>query len=248
MNSPQPVVAKSFVELVDSLVDDFDLVDFLHLVTVRAQQTLGVEAVGLLLADNHGGLNVVAASSEQARVLELFQLQHAEGPCLDCYRTGRPVSCPDLSSEFERWPLFVPKALDTGFAAVHALPMRLREQVIGGMNLFTVTRGDLDADLLAVGQALTDVATIGLLQERAISQRELLIEQLQTTLKHRLTVEQAKGILAERADVTVDEAFGLMRAYAHGCGRKLTDVADALVRRDPSADELILRASPKRTP
>lgn len=129
-----------FVELADTLVADFDLVDFLHLVATRTRETLGVEAVGLLLADNHGGLNVIAASSEQARVLELFQLQNAEGPCMDCYRTGQPVSCPDLSTESDRWPHFVPKALDSGFAAVHALPMRLHDKIIGGMNLFTAAR------------------------------------------------------------------------------------------------------------
>jgi GAF domain-containing protein len=187
MTGPQPSIANTFVELADTLVADLDLVEFLHLVAVRTQQTLGV-AVGLLLADNHGGLNVIAASSEQARLLELFQLQNAEGPCLDCYRTGRPVSCPDLSTEPDRWPHFVPEALDSGFAAVHALPMRLRDKTIGGMNLFTATRGALDAELLAVGQALTDVASIGLLHDRAIRERELLTEQLQTTLNNRLTI------------------------------------------------------------
>jgi GAF domain-containing protein len=139
VTGPQAAIANTFVELSDTLVADFDLVEFLHLVTVRTQQTLGIEAVGLLLADKHGGLNVVAASSEQARVLELFQLQNAEGRCLDCYRTGQPVSCPDLSTESNRWPRFVPKALDSGFAAVHALPMRLRHKTIDGMNLFTAT-------------------------------------------------------------------------------------------------------------
>ncbi len=238
MTGPQRAIAKSFVELADTLVADFDVVDFLHLVTVRAQQALGVEAVGLLVADNHGGLNVVAASSDQARVLELFQLQHAEGPCLDCYRTGRPVSCPDLSAESVRWPSFVPRALEIGFAAVHALPMRLREKTIGGMNLFTAARGELDAELLAVGQALTDVATIGLLQERAIRQPDLMARQLQATLNNRLTIEQAKGILAERDGITVDEAFDLLRTYARSLHEKITDVAHAIVRGDPAIADL----------
>lgn len=241
MTGPQPVIANSFVELADTLVADFDLVDFFHLVTVRTRQALGVEAVGLLVADNHGGLNVVAASSEQARVLELFQLQHAEGPCLDCYRSGRPVSCPDLSTEADRWPRFVPKALDIGFVAVHALPMRLREDVIGGMNLFTAVRGGLDAERLAVAQALTDVAAIGLLQERALSQRELLTEQLQIALNNRLSFEQAKGILAECGDITLGEASELLRTYARRHNRKLTDVADAVVRNDPAVADLVAR-------
>jgi transcriptional regulator with GAF, ATPase, and Fis domain len=239
MTGPQPSIANTFVELADTLVADFDLVEFLHLVTVRTQQTLGVEAVGLLLADNHGGLNVVAASSEQARLLELFQLQNAEGPCLDCYRTGQPVSCPDLSTESDRWPRFVPKAIDSGFAAVHALPMRLRHKIIGGMNLFTATRGALDAELLGVGQALTDVASIGLLHDRAIRERELLTEQLQTTLNNRLTIEQAKGIVAQRRDVTVDKASELLRTYARSRNQKLTDVADAVVRNDPVVADLV---------
>ena len=143
MTGPQSTIARTFVELADSLVADFDLVDFLHVLTVRTQQTLGVDAVGLLLADNHGSLNVMAASSEQARVLELFQLQNSEGPCLDCYRSGQAVSCPDLSTESSRWPQFVPPALDAGFAAVHALPMRLRDEVIGGVNLFTRFAGQV---------------------------------------------------------------------------------------------------------
>jgi hypothetical protein len=246
MTGPQPAIAETFVELADTLVTDFDLVDFMHLVTVRTQQALGVEAVGLLLADNHGGLNVVAASSEQARLLELFQLESAEGPCLDCYRTGQPVSCPDLSTESNRWPRFVPKALDSGFAAVHALPMRLREEAIGGMNLFTAARGGLDAELLAVGQALTDVATIGLLQERAIRQRDLLTQQLQTTLNNRLTIEQAKGVLAQRGGITIDEASQLLRTYAHSRHQKLVEVADALMRHDPAVDDLVSRAATTR--
>ncbi len=241
MTAPQPAIAKTLVELADTLVADFDLVDFLHSVAVHAQQVLGVDAVGILLADNHGGLNVVAASSEQARVLELFQLQNAEGPCLDCYQSGKPTSCADLSAAADRWPRFVPQALGTGFAAVHALPMRLREQTIGGMNLFTATPGGLDAELLSVAQALTDVATIGLLQERIMRQRDLLAQQLQAALNSRLAVEQAKGILAERAGITVDAAFELLRAYAHTRDQKLTDVAEALVRRDPAVDDVVPR-------
>ena len=239
MTGPQPSIANTFVELADTLVADFDVVEFLHLVAVRTRQTLGVEAVGLLLADNHGRLNVIAASSEQARVLELFQLQNAEGPCLDCYRTGQPVSCPDLSTESDRWPHFVPEALESGFPAVHALPMRLRDQTIGGMNLVTATRSALDAELLAVGQALTKVASIGLLHNRAIRERELLTEQLQTTLNNRVTIEQAKGILAQHHDVTVNKASEQLRTYARSRNQKLTDVADAVVRNDPVVADLV---------
>jgi hypothetical protein len=143
---------------------------------------------------------------------------------------------------------FVAKALDSGFAAVHALPMRLRGQVIGGMNLFSAKRGGLDAELLAAGQALTDVATIGLLHERAIRQSDLLTQQLQTTLNNRLTIEQAKGILAQRGGTTIDEASVLLCTYAHSHNKKLTDVADALVRNDPAVADLVPRAGDSPTP
>ncbi|MDR3661330.1 MAG: GAF and ANTAR domain-containing protein [Mycobacterium sp.] len=238
MTSSQTAIAQTFAELADSLVTDFDLVDFLHTVVVRSQQTLGVDAVGLLLADNHGGLNVIAASSDQAQVLELFQLQNSEGPCPDCYRSGSPVHCPDLEAEIVRWPHFVPQAIDAGFVAVHALPMRLRDTVVGGMNLFNTTPGGLDRELLSVAQALTDVATIALLQERAIRERDLLTEQLQTTLNNRLAIEQAKGIVAERANVNVSNAFELLRAYAHLHNRKLADLANSVVRNDPAVADL----------
>lgn len=244
MTGPQTEVAHVFAELTDTLVNDFDLVDFLHTVATRSQQTLGVDAVGLLLADNHGGLNVVAASGAQAQVLELFQLQHDEGPCPDCYRTGLPVKCPDLAAEASRWPHFVPQAIDAGFAAVHALPMRLRDTVIGGMNLFTASPGGLDPELLSIAQALTDVATIAILQERAIRERDLLTEQLQAALNSQLAVEQAKGIVAERTNVTINEAFDILRNYAHLHNQKLAELADAVVRNDPAvADVANLPAS-----
>lgn len=239
MTAQKPSVAHAFAELADTLVDDFDLVDFLHMVAVRSQQSLGVEAVGILLVDNHGGLNVVAASSEQARLLELFQLQNAEGPCLDCYRTGQPVSCPDLAAEASRWPGFVTHAVDAGYRGVYALPMRLHDETIGEMNLFTATPAELDADIVDSAQALTDVATIALLHHRAIRQRDLLVEQLQSALNHRLAVEQAKGVVAERADVSVGEAFAIIREYARLHHSTLTDIAIRVVRRDPGVDDVV---------
>src|SRR3954462_9554024 len=166
-----------FVELADTLVDDFDLIDFLHVLTERRVQLLGVSAAGLLLADGQGVLQVVAASSERTRLLELFQLQADEGPCVDCYRTGRRVSVPDLPSA-GRWPRFTAAAAEVGFASVHAIPMRLRTEIIGALNLFNVDCGDLDPEILRIGQALADVATIGLLQQRAIHRRDALTTQL----------------------------------------------------------------------
>ncbi|NKQ54014.1 GAF and ANTAR domain-containing protein [Amycolatopsis sp. K13G38] len=238
MTGPQHAVTTAFVELADTLVADFDLVDFLHLLTVRCQQTLGVDAVGLLLADNRGGLNLLAASSEQAQLLELFQLQHEEGPCLDCYHTGAPLSCPDLTAETTRWPRFTAEALGAGFAAVHALPMRLRDEVLGGLNLFTTEAGPLDPTLLSVAQALADVATIGLLHERAMRTRDLIAEQLQNAINSRLAVEQAKGIVAERADISVSDAFERLHTYARSRHWKLHDLAWAVVNHYPAIADL----------
>jgi len=242
MMGPQSAVVKVFAELADTLVTDFDLIDFLDLVTVRSAQTLGVEAVGLLLVRTNDDRNVVAASCETMGVLALFQLQSDEGPGLDCYLTGRPVNCPDLSSEASRWPRFVPPAIDAGFAAAHALPMRLSDATIGQMNLLTATHGGLDGEQLAVAQALTDMATLGVVNARAIGGRELLTNHLHTALNSRVTIEQAKGIVAARCDVTVGEASELLRSYARGRNQKLTEVAEAVVCNDPAIADLMTHA------
>ncbi|MCW6003460.1 GAF domain-containing protein, partial [Micromonospora sp. CPCC 205371] len=185
-------LADVFVEMADTLVDDFDVIDFLHGLTERCVQLLGVSAAGLLLTDQRDTLQVVAASSERTRLLELFQLQTDQGPCVDCFRTGQPVSVADLTTA-GRWPRFTAAAAEVGFAAVHAVPMRLRAEVIGALNLFDATAGPLDEGKLRIGQALADVATIGLLQQRAIRRREVLTEQLETALRSRVLIEQAKG-------------------------------------------------------
>ncbi|WP_446210377.1 GAF and ANTAR domain-containing protein [Micromonospora sp. IBSANI012] len=217
-----------FVEMADTLVDDFDVLEFLHVLTERCVQLLAVSAAGLLLTDQQGTLQVVAASSERTRLLELFQLQTDQGPCVDCFRTGRPVSVVDLSAT-GRWPRFAAAAAEVGFAAVHALPMRLRSEVIGALNLFDSQPGALDEGRLRIGQALADVATIGLLQQRAIHRRDILTEQLQTALNSRVLIEQAKGVLAERLQVDVGEAFALLRSGARSHNRRLSDLAQAIV-------------------
>src|SRR5450432_2077768 len=161
------LLSATFVELTDTMVADFDIIDFLHVLTQRSVELLNVSAAGLLLADPRGELRVVAASSEAARLLELFQLQSDRGPCLDCFRTGQAVAATDLSAD-PRWPRFAAAAGEAGFSAVQALPMRLRDQVIGALNLFRVTPGAFDPEVVPVGQALADVATIGLLNERSM--------------------------------------------------------------------------------
>jgi transcriptional regulator with GAF, ATPase, and Fis domain len=218
-----------FVELADTLVDDFDLIDFLHRLTVRCVELLGVSTAGLLLTDQRGALQVVAASTEQTRLLELLQLQTDEGPCPECFHTGRPVTVTDLTAVTDRWPLFVAAAQRIGFSSVHALPMRLRTEIIGALNLFDTQPGALSDDTVQLGQALADVATIGLLQARAISRRDTLAEQLQTALNSRVIIEQAKGVIAERRQVDMDESFTLLRTTARRTNRRLSDLSRAVV-------------------
>jgi GAF domain-containing protein len=221
-------LADVLVEIADTLVDDFDVIDFLHILTERCVSLLGVSAAGLLLTDGQDTLQMVAASSERTRVLELFQLQAAEGPCVDCFHTGEPVSVADLSTA-GRWPRFTEAAAAAGFAAVHAMPMRLRTEVIGALNLFDTSPGPLDAGKLSIGRALADVATIGLLQERAIRRRDVLTAQLQTALNSRIVIEQAKGVLAERLQLPMHEAFTLLRSTSRNTNRRLSDLAQAIV-------------------
>lgn len=223
------LLSETFVELTDTMVADFDVIDFLHVLTDRSVQLLDVSAAGLLLADPRGELRVVAASSEAARLLELFQLQNDQGPCLDCFRAGQPVAAADLNAEAGRWPRFAAAARQAGFAAVQALPMRLRDQVIGALNLFRAGPGAFDPADVRVGQALADVATISLLHERSMRHGDALNEQLQTALNSRVIIEQAKGKLAERLGVDMAQAFSLLRDYARARNLRLADVAQAFV-------------------
>jgi GAF domain-containing protein len=227
-------LADVFVELADTLVDDFDLIDFLHNLTLHAATVTESPAVGILLSDLRGGLNHVAASSERAEVLELFQLQHSEGPCVDCYRSGLQVIEPDIGADPERWSTFSPQALKAGLGAVHAFPMRLRHEVIGALNVFGASGASLGPDEARVVQGLADVATIAILQERAITRAEGLAEQLQFALNSRVVIEQAKGAISRAVGVSVDEAFELLRAQARRTRTGLTQVARKMVE-DPSA-------------
>src|SRR6202162_4488331 len=222
------LLSATFVELTDTLVAGFDVIDFLHVLTDRSVQLLDVSAAGLLLADPRGELRVLAASSEAARLLELFQLQSDQGPCLDCFRSGQPVAATDLSTE-HRWPQCAAPAGQAAFSAVQALPMRLRDQVIGALNLFRATAGPFDAEAVRVGQALADVATIGLLHERNMRHSDILNEQLQTALNSRVIIEQAKGKLAERLRLHMDQAFNLLRDHARTSNRRLSDLAQAFL-------------------
>jgi transcriptional regulator with GAF, ATPase, and Fis domain len=223
------LLSDTFVDLADTMVDDFDVIDFLHMLTDRSVQLLSVAAAGVLLADPRGRLRVAAASSEAAQLVELFQIQDDQGPCLDCCRTGQPVTVADLAGPGQRWPRFAAAATEAGFSAVHALPMRLRDQVIGALNLFGTGAGLLGPAELRIGQALADVATIGLLQERNVRRAETVAEQLQAALNSRVVIEQAKGRLAERLRLDMDQSFALLRAHARNTNQRLTDVARQVI-------------------
>jgi hypothetical protein len=221
-------LSATFVELADTLVGDFDALDFLHLLATRCTQLLDVSAAGVLLVDPAGELRVMAASSDQVRLVELFQLQNDQGPCLDCYRSGHAVNVPDLSAVEARWPRFTAEARRRGFTAVVALPMRLRQNTIGAVNLFNSGPG-LDPADIQIAQALADVATIGILQHRAQHQADTTVTQLQTALNSRVFIEQAKGILAERLGIAMDQAFSTLRGHARAHHRHLTELAQAVV-------------------
>lgn len=230
-------ISDLFVEVADTLVDEFDLVDFLHHLTVHAAVVSGAGAAGLMLTDQMGHLQFMAASNPNGESLELYQLQNSEGPCLDCFATGQPVVNADLTHATDRWPAFAPRAIELGYQSVHAFPMRLREHNIGALNLFGSTDTHFAENELRVVQALADVATIALMQERTIRRAEELTEQLQGALTSRVVIEQAKGAVAALAGITTDEAFEQLRSRARASQRRLVDVAQAVLdrRSDPDA-------------
>jgi len=230
---PVERLADLFVEIADTLVDDFDVIDFLHVVTVRTAALVGGSTVGLVLADQHQQLRFMAASNEATKMLELFQLQNDEGPCLECFRTGDPVLNADLHDQDTPWPRFAAHATGQGFRTVHAFPMRLRSEVIGALNLFGNDEWHLAEADAHVFQALADAATIGLMQERAVRRAEVLAEQLQSALNSRIVIEQAKGALAQIRGIDVDLAFEVLRAHARATNQRLSDLAARVVK-DPA--------------
>jgi transcriptional regulator with GAF, ATPase, and Fis domain len=224
-SAPDRRLASTLVTLADTLVADFDVVDFLALLAERTVELLDVDAAGVILSDQRGGWRPAAGSSERADLVALFAAQAREGPCLDCVAAGAPVVVPDLADEVARWPQFAPVAIGAGFRAAYVVPMRLREQSVGALTLLNHDPVGIDRDRVEIGQALADVATIGLLHHRAASRGELLAEQLEATLHHRTVIEQAKGVLAQYGDLDMQEAFTQLRAHAHARHRRLSDVA-----------------------
>lgn len=221
----ETVLARTLVSLADTLVADFDVVDLLSLVTERCVEILEVEAAGVMVASPGGDLRVMASSSETMRMLELFELQAQEGPCLDSYRIGQPVVNPDLSIDDGRWPRFCSAALAAGFASVQALPMRLRGTIIGALNLFHSAPGEMPRADVDAAQALADIATIAILQHRAAIEAKVIHDQLNHALNSRVVIEQAKGVVSERSDVSMESAFSTLRSHARSRNLRLSDVA-----------------------
>jgi transcriptional regulator with GAF, ATPase, and Fis domain len=236
-------LAEAFVSLADTLVAGYDVIELLARLSSDCVALLPVDAAGLLLSDQRGALQVVSSSTEQAHLMDLFQVQAQEGPCLDCFRSSRRITAPDLSRE-GRWPQFTVRAQQAGYGAVHALPLRLRSETIGALNLFSSRPVALSLEDLRIGQALADVATIGILQERAIRHRDVLAEQLQAALNSRVIIEQAKGILAERCRVDLSEAFALLRSHARATGRRLSDLARDVATGTTTVDALLRPPGP----
>jgi transcriptional regulator with GAF, ATPase, and Fis domain len=232
-------LATAFVDLADTLVNDYDVIDLLYRLVEHCVHLLDVAEAGLLLSDQRGNLSVMASTNEQTRLLELFQVQADEGPCLEAYHTGQAVAVDDLTAVIDRWRDFAPAALAQGYAAVHALPLRLRENIIGALNLFNTRAGALTEDDAHIARALADIATIGILQERAIHRGETIVEQLEGALHSRILIEQAKGVLAEHGQLDMNEPFQRLRAYARSTNTRLSALAADVINGHADADAIV---------
>lgn len=221
----------TFVRLTDTLVDEYDVVDLLQNLVDSVVDIFDASAAGILLANQHQELEVVASTSERSSFVGLLQLDAGEGPCVECFATGRPVSVSDRAEMQRRWPTFAAASVESGYASVHAIPMRLRDTTLGSLNLFRETEGELNPDDALATQALTDVATISILQQRTLEHAALTQAQLQRALDSRVVIEQAKGFVAYTHSVDTEAAFVLLRQYARAHQERLADVARAVVER-----------------
>ncbi len=246
----ESAVVRALVEMADTLVDDYDVVDLLTGLTDRCVSLLGVSAAGVMLASPEGGLGLAASSSEAMRLLELFELQEREGPCLDAFRTGEQTGQVQLEAGTGRWPSFSAAARTAGFRSALALPLRLREVTLGALNLFSVTPAPMDEADVIVARAFADLAALSISQYRLTADAQRLNEQLSAALRSRVVIEQAKGVLSERTGTGLAEAFSRMRAYARNHNLRLTDVAQAAVdgTLDPNAWGPPFRPAPSSRP
>ena len=222
-------LAQAFVGLADTLVADYDPIELSQQLIESSMALLPIAAAGLLIGDVHGNLHVLASSSEEIRLLELLQVQADAGPCLVAYGTGQQVLVDDLDLESQRWPAFAKQAAEYHYRSVSALPLRLRDERVGALNLFRTEVGAMSPTDISVGQALADVATVGILHQRTLTHSHLISQQLQGALNSRVIIEQAKGVLAERGSIDMDRAFVLLRAHARKTQQRLADVARAVV-------------------
>ncbi|MFB2555324.1 GAF and ANTAR domain-containing protein [Herbiconiux liangxiaofengii] len=222
-------LAETFIELADTLVADYDIVDLLHTLVERSVLILEAADAGILVPNGHGSLEVVASTSERSHLISLLQLNAQEGPCVDAFTSGKVVSVENIAATYARWPTFATDAASLGYQSMYAIPMRLRDETIGSLNLFSDHAGPIDPKDAAAGRALADVATIGILHERALRDSDTAREQLQRALDSRVVIEQAKGVLAQSDDIDMDEAFTRLRDRARHSGRRLSDVARGVV-------------------
>jgi GAF domain-containing protein len=241
----ESLLIATLVELADNLVDHFDVIDVLTVLSLRCVQTIDVDAAGVMLSSPAGDLQFVAASNESMRILELFQIQADEGPCVDCYNTGNAIINRALTDPDERWPTFSPRALQHDFRSVHCLPMRLRGRTIGALNLFRSSEGILSVDDVVVAQGLADVATIAVLQHRSSLDAMLLNDQLSNALNSRVIIEQAKGKISQATSCDMDQAFARLRAHARRHNLGLTVVANAVIEGTVLMDNLVDPRAPK---
>ncbi|MCU1579960.1 MAG: transcriptional regulator [Rhodoglobus sp.] len=229
-------ITAAFVTVADTLIDDYDVIDLLHTLVEECTSILDVNAGGLVLADESGALQLIASTSEKADFVEVMQLNAGIGPCIQCFTTGLAVAVGDIEKSGGEWPGFQVAALRAGFRSIYATPLRLRGQTLGAMNLFSTKVGELNEPDAAVAQALADVATIGILQERSIRETGIVTEQLQRALESRIIIEQAKGVLSAVGHIGVDAAFTALRQYARHNNTSLRVVAEGVI--DRSVDVL----------
>lgn len=225
------LVSAAFVKLAGELVGEYDIVDMLHTLVIESVTVLDASAAGLLLADPLGELQVLASTSEESYLVEVLQQQAGAGPCVDAYRTGTVVTINDIDAAGHMYPDFREAALSQGFHSVHAIPMRLRHRTIGALNLFRTETGDLSPEDAAIGQALADVATLSILQERAFRENAVVNSQLQHALSSRILVEQAKGVIAQGGNVDMNEAFTRLRSYARAHNQTIHATAERVICR-----------------
>lgn len=231
MTSRAERVSAAFVKITETLVADYEVLDLLHTLVEATVELLDASAAGLLLADPHGDLQVVASTSEESQLVEILQLQAGEGPCVECYRTGTPVVVADIASLHAQWPAFQAAALSQGFRSVQAVPMRVHGKTVGAMGMFGKDPGTMTREDSTIGQALADVATVGIMQERIIRESALVNEQLQWALNSRVLIEQAKGVIAYQSRVNMEEAFKRLRDFARANNQSLEETASHVIKR-----------------